>query len=151
VRTDDDTVDVLMNLKVLASVPNSGRLSVEGLLTVDNTIHGQFSYALVWRFARKHDVSRQKHHQNIIRASEDIMRAPGTVERRMEFGSNRKGNGVQNLTPKLTGHIRLMPVRMPLYRSCRNVCRRIKVISTFVDSLRVQKFSEDEKIISLLI
>jgi hypothetical protein len=89
------------NLKVLASVPNSGRLS-EKLLTVDNT-SGQFTFGIAIR--EKARCITSKHHQNIIRASEDIyLRAPG-VTYGIWVESQRKWS-VQ-FDSKLTGHIRL--------------------------------------------
>jgi hypothetical protein len=146
----DDTVDVLIaNLKVLASVPNSGRLSVrKGLLTVDNTIHGQFFIRFWYGDSRESTMYHVKNTiKNIIRASEDIMRAPGTawkdvwnlgrIAKEMECAEF----GLQNLRVTYASDAGTNAT-LQVMSEC---LQAQEVISTFVDSLRVQKYSEDEK------
>jgi hypothetical protein len=76
----EDYIDLLIaNLKVLAGVPNGGRLAVRrGQLSVDTTVHGQF----LMRFWHGDSRESTTHHvrnsvAGAMRATDAIMTAPG--------------------------------------------------------------------------
>lgn len=148
----DDSVDILIaNLKVLASVPNSGRLSVrKGLLTVDNTIHGQFFIRFWYGDSRESAMYHVKNTiKSIIRASEDIMRAPetpswkdvwnlGRIAKEMECAEY----GLQNLRATYASDAGTTAT-LQVISECLQAHR--EVISTFVDNLRVETNTVSDK------
>jgi hypothetical protein len=76
----DDYVDILIaNLKVLASVPNSGRLAVRrGQLSVDTCIHGQCILRFWYGDSRESTIHHVKNTvAGVIRTSDDIMHITG--------------------------------------------------------------------------